>query len=175
MVPIRPDRLVSPLSVALDDPRVVERYRALVSPLTTASGCSPWLGAISAQGSGRFWLGGGHVTIAHRFGFALAFGISALLEHPQVAHQCDEASCQTPEHMLATSGSRNTLDWIARRDTIGNPLRDTRGARGRALALRRAARAGLDLDAAALEGLPENDRYQPALFDPQPSRATPIT
>lgn len=123
-----------------------------------------WMGAISGQGHGRFWLGRGSVTVAHRFGFAVAFGVDALYSAPQVTHLCDESSCQNHEHLKPASGWRNTTDWIERRHTIGNPLRDVRGARGRALALRDAARRGESLAAAMMAGLSEVDRFQQPLW-----------
>lgn len=153
------------LEAALADPRVAQRYRALVSPVAMSTGCRPWLGALSAKGSGRFWLGGNRVIIAHRYGYALTYGIDALLAAPQIAHRCDEACCQTPHHWATSTGLQNTLDWINRRHTLGNPLRDTRGALGRARALRQAARTGTSLTAASKAGQPEIDRYQNQLPD----------
>ncbi len=152
------------LRAALDDPAVVARYRALVYDQPTPAGCLIWLGAISGHGHGRFWLSNGHVIVAHRFAYALRHGIGALNTAQQIGHTCDEASCQNPDHLQAVSAQRNTADWAARRDTIGNPLRDTRGARGRAIALRDAARRHADLAIAANSGLPEIDRFQAALF-----------
>lgn len=149
------------------DARITDRYRALVSDKTLPSGCRPWLGALSAKGSGRFWVAEGCVVVAHRFCFALAYGVSALLAGSQIGHSCDEASCQSPEHMSTMSGARNTQDWAKRREIVGNPLRDRRGALGRARALREAALTGLDLATVARQGLPELDLYQdPLPLDP---------
>lgn len=145
------------------DERAIARYHALISDAELPSGCRPWVGALSAQGSGRFWLPGNRVVVAHRFGFALRFGVAALLAGAHVAHTCDEASCQTAEHWASTSARQNTQDWASRRATIGNPLRDRRGALGRARALRAAALASRDLDVAARQGLPEVDLYQDPL------------
>lgn len=150
-------------AMAIKDERVIARYRRHVSPRPLASGCLPWMGALSAQGSGRFWVAENSVVVAHRFGFALAYGVDALLSYPHVAHQCDEASCQNPQHMRSASAAQNTREWLTRRDTIGNPLRDRRGALGRAVALRDAALAGDDLEAASRAGMPENDLYQDPL------------
>ena len=140
------------------DESVIARFVALLSPSRLASGCIPWLGALSTNGHGRFWLGHRRVIIAHRFAYALAHGAAALQLAPNLGHRCDEASCQNPDHLIATTTATNTLEWVTRRETIGNPLRDTRGAQGRALALRSAARAGEDLERAARAGLPEVDR-----------------
>jgi len=147
---------------AILDEGVVTRYRALIHPHPTASGCWVWLGALSAQGSGRFWVRQGHVMVAHRFGIALARGVAAL-SPLQVAHVCDEAWCQNPEHWEPATARKNTLDWIVRRQRLGNPLRDTRGALGRAKAARFAARSGADITAALVAGAPELDRLQDAL------------
>lgn len=152
------------LLAALASPATIGRYRALVYDQPTAQGCLVWMGAVSGQGHGRFWLGRGSVTVAHRFGFAVAFGVDALYSAPQISHVCDESWCQNHEHLKPATGWRNTTDWIERRDTIGSPLRDVRGARGRALALRDAARRGESLDAAMRAGLPEVDRFQHPLW-----------
>lgn len=142
------------------DASVAARYRALVSTAPMEAGCWIWLGALSGQGTGRFWIGAHSVVVAHRFGYALAFGVQALDVDAQLAHRCDEASCQNPAHLRPVSAAENTQEWINRRQTPGSPLRDVRGALGRARALRTAARAGLDLDAAAHEGRGEVDLYQ---------------
>lgn len=154
------DAVLAALELAVDDARVAARYRGLLHGERTASGCTPWLGAISAQGSGRFWLSAGRVVVAHRYGFALTFGVDALGAAPQIAHRCDEAWCQTPEHWEAATGSQNTQDWIRRREHLGSPLRDLRGARGRAEAVRAAARRGASLAEALMAGAPEVDRLQ---------------
>lgn len=138
------DEVRAALELAVDDARVAARYRGLLHGERTSSGCTPWLGAISAQGSGRFWLRAGRVVVAHRYGFALAFGVDALEAAPQIAHRCDEAWCQTPEHWEAATGSQNTQDWI----------------RGRAEAVRAAARRGASLAEALMAGAPEVDRLQ---------------
>ena len=145
------------LPPALHDPTVITRYHHLIHPTPTSTGCLVWLGALSAQGSGRFWVEQGHVIIAHRFGYALTHGTTTQL---QIAHTCDEAWCQNPAHWEQATPAQNTNDWIRRRDHLGNPLRDTRGALGRAKAIRTAARTGTDINAALHAGLPELDLYQ---------------
>lgn len=147
----------------LSDERIVDRFATHVCATRMASGCRVWTGALSAQGSGRFWVSGRHVVVAHRFAFGLRWGVDALLEHPQIAHACDEASCQEPEHMAGSSAWQNTWEWVTRRTSPGSPLRDTRGAYGRAVALRATAQSGGDLDDCAFEGLPEGDRLQDQL------------
>ena len=146
-----------------------ERYDALVSPSRLFCGCLPWLGALSGAGHGRFWLGlrpDGRdlVMVAHRVGFALHFGVDVLQATQAIRHVCDEPSCQEPTHWLAGTIQENTAEWAARRHIPGSPLRDTRGPRGRAEALRHAARHHLNLDAVAAAGTPAHDFLQHHLF-----------
>ncbi len=150
------------LEKAVRDPSVVTRYRALIYPYPAPSGCWVWIGALSARGSGRFWIGQGHVMVAHRFGIALARNEGSF-GPLQVAHMCDEAWCQNPEHWELSSARKNTQDWIVRRERLGSPLRDTRGSLGRARAVRFAAISGGDIGAALLAGAPEADRFQDQL------------
>lgn len=159
------DRDNTQLVLALGDPLRRGRYEALVCPVPLPRGCLVWMGAVSGAGHGRFWLGGGRVTIAHRFGFALAHGIEALLSEETVRHTCDEPICQNVNHMAPGSIADNTVEGITRRLTIGNPLRDTRGPRGRALALRNAARTNpATLAATAAAGTPLTDTLQTPLW-----------
>lgn len=58
---------------------------------------------------------------------------------------------------------------LARRATVLGPLADRRGARGRARAVRDAARAGEDLAAVELDGAQTTHRAQVPLFD-EPTR-----
>lgn len=108
-------------------------YRAKIRSVP-GSGCAWWSGAISGAGHGRFWLGGGRVVIAHRFGFALAFGVAALMEAGVLSHGCDNPLCQRidPEHVHASTALRNRREWAARRNIAGWPLSDPRGSRIRA-------------------------------------------
>jgi hypothetical protein len=149
------------MATAVTDPRTVGRYRAKIvrDPET---GCWIWTGAISGHGHGRFWLGDGNVVIAHRFAWALAHPAEPLPEN--VAHQCDSSVCQNPAHLTASSFAQNRREWAVRRHTLGSPLRDRRGARGRAEALRTAARNGASLTPAVIAGLPVLDRDQPPLW-----------
>lgn len=150
-------------------PGIRERYDALVSHGRLSRGCRPWLGALSGAGHGRFWLGlrpDGRdlVMVAHRVGFALTFGVDVLQAAQAIRHICDEPSCQEPTHWLAGTIQENTAEWATRRHIPGSPLRDMRGPRGRAEALRYAARHQLDLDAVAVAGTPANDYLQHQLF-----------
>ena len=56
-------------------------------------------GAVSGRGHGRFWFGRGRVVIAHRFTFALAFGVDAL---------------DQPVGILIYAGSESPLSQSAR-------------------------------------------------------------
>lgn len=150
------------------EPAVIARWESLISPRALASGCRIWVGAISGAGHGRFWLGVDDddrdvVMIAHRFGYAYTHGVSALQAAQVVRHLCDEPSCQLPEHWAPGTVAENSGEWAARRLVPGSPLRDVRGARGRAEALRAAAITGADLDEVALEGIPAGDRLQDTL------------
>lgn len=158
------------LAERLTDPEVVRRYRSYVSEATLSTGCHVWTGAICGRGHGRFWVGAypedgrDCVVVAHRFGYALEYGLEALEATAVIRHRCDEPSCQTPTHWVPGTVQENTSEWSRRRWVIGSPLRDTRTGRGRAEALRAAALAGIDLDATARVGSPPADRWQPALF-----------
>jgi len=148
------------LAAAARDERVIARYRAHLFVVT--DGCWLWTGAISGAGHGRFWVQRGHVVIAHRFGWALAHPGEPL--PALIGHRCDEPLCQRPDHLVASSPAQNLAEWAARRHQLGSPLRDARGAAGRARALRTAARTGANLDQAAAVGLRPIDRDQGMLW-----------
>src|SRR6478752_4100158 len=106
------------LEEALRDPAVVARYRAKVLEVP-GSDCLWWAAAVSGRGHGRFYVGtvgavdavdadrddtnggGGRerevrdlCVIAHRFGYALVYGASALNSVPVLGHGCDNPICQ---------------------------------------------------------------------------------
>lgn len=149
---------------ALADDATRERYWSKVRVATDSASCWYWTGAISAKGHGRFWVGAGRVVIAHRFGYALAHPTTAL--PAVVSHGCDNPLCQSPlaGHMTASTHAANRAEYASRRYALGSPLRDLRGARGRARALRDAARDGGDLDAVTRQGVRPVDRDQPPLW-----------
>ncbi|RMI13229.1 hypothetical protein EBM89_05240 [Cellulomonas triticagri] len=144
---------------AVDDPVVVARFVGFVH---RSPGCWWWTGALSSCGHGRFWVRAGLVVIAHRFAYALAHPDAALPE--VLAHTCDESSCQKPAHLAPSDPDDNRAQWVARRSTPGSPLRDTRGARGRAAAVRAALRTGGDASASAAAGAPAVDAGQGSLW-----------
>ncbi|BCQ06217.1 hypothetical protein HMPREF1301_00952 [Propionibacterium sp. KPL2005] len=69
-----------------------------------------------------------------------------------------------PAHLRAGTNASNRAEYRARAGTPGSALNDTRGSRGRAEALRAAARSGMDLGAAITAGLSPLDRDQPRLW-----------
>ena len=95
---------------------LVGRFRAKLRVLP-GSDCVWWAGAISRNaGHGRFWLGPRRAVVAHRFAFALAEGFEALVGVEVLAHECDNPLCQRvgPGHVVASTRTRNQIDWIAR-------------------------------------------------------------
>ena len=162
----------SMLAAALKDPAAQERYRAKIATPDGTS-CQFWIGALHPKGHGRFWVGAVRdgdgaprevCVIAHRFGWALEHGLDALDDVPVLAHQCDEPSCQNPNHLLASDWSQNLAEWQARRWRLASPLRDTRGPGGRARAIRSGLRHGEPLEAILAAGHSELDRNQLELF-----------
>lgn len=152
----------------IDCPEIKARHSALIHPTPLATGCLLWTGAIAGRGHGRFWLGrngdGRNVAVvAHRWTYALNHSLDDLLACEVVRHNCDNPLCQNPDHLAQGDTYQNTLEGFSRREIIGNPLRDIRGARGRALALRHAARVDGDVRAAGEAGAPALDRYQDPL------------
>ncbi|GAA2036115.1 hypothetical protein [Pseudokineococcus marinus] len=156
------------LRCALSEADVVERYRAKTARVDGHS-CLFWIGAVSGRGHGRLWVGtdedGRNVAvIAHRFGYGLAHGWDALAGAPVVTHACDNPLCQEPGHWRAGTHTDNRLEWAWRRHQLAGPLRDLRGARGRALAVRDAVRDGRPLDDVLTAGTSEGDRDQLPLW-----------
>jgi len=168
-------RTIAALQDAVEDQAVVDRYWSFVSTSVTDRGCRLWTGAVTGKGHGRLWLANYPVeldgrtvvrdvaVIAHRFGFALANGVGALLRAPQITHRCDEPLCQEPGHFKVGTNSTNQAEYWSRRLVPESPLRDTRGARGRSVAMRDAARTGEDLVAADRAGRPLSDLLQDRL------------
>lgn len=182
---MRPET-VDELRAAVDDLAVVARYR---SHIVTGTGqqCWLWTGAISGNGHGRFQISHHRsftigesvgradrtgrrtfVVIAHRFGYAVHHGVDALLAVPIVAHNCDNPLCQNPTCWRESNHRANASDLYRRRDIVRGPLADIRGARGRARAVRDAARNGQPVEEAVLAGLRPVHRDQAALFGLEP-------
>ena len=154
------------------DPDVLARYRAKVA-YAGAGDCWHFTGAIHPHGHGRFFVGqyagagGGRrdvVVIAHRFGWAITYGLGSLDQVPVLAHECDEAGCQNSAHLAPATMASNHRDWYTRRWQLGSPLRDTRGAAGRARAIREAILTGGDVQAAKDAGVRSLDHDQLLLW-----------
>lgn len=114
----------------------------------------------------RFWLAAGRVVVAHRFAFALMHGTAALAAVEVLGHRCDNPLCQRvgPGRVVASSYVENRREWSARRDVIGSPLGDARGARRRARELRDLARIDPALAATDLARLRRVFGEQPELW-----------
>lgn len=151
------------LIAATKTPTVTDRYWSKIvrDDQTT---CWIWTGALSGNGHGRFWIQHGLVVLAHRFRMA-----PQRWRRRRDARQCDPQLRQpaVPEPSTLprlAHWSSNRVEYVQRRGTPTSPLRDVRGARGRALALREAARLSADVKAAADAGLSELDRHQATLW-----------
>jgi hypothetical protein len=156
----------------LGDPAVAARYREKVVVVPPFS-CRFWVGAVTGKGHGRLWIahdvaGPGEakdfVVIAHRFGYGLAHGFEALMDAEVIAHLCDNTLCQEPSHWQAATHAENKRQWAARRHQLAGPLRDSRGARARALAIREAVLTGRALPAVFADGVRPLDRDQLPLW-----------
>ena len=159
------EQTIRALRAAINNPAIVARYQSHIRRSDVNGECWLWTGAISGKGHGRFSIGDDYstavgvrrrttiVVIAHRFGYALHHGVDALLEVPLIAHRCDVTLCQNPAHWEDSNHRANTRDSHRRRDVVRGPLADTRGARGRAYAIRAAARSGTDVAGAIRDGL----------------------
>lgn len=153
------------LSAALNDEDVLQRYAAKVVTVP-CSGCWWWTGAVSGRGHGRFWIGGGKVVIAHRFAWAMTWGVDSLGEVSVLGHRCDNPLCQRvgPDHVVKSSPTENRREWAARRNLAGSALGDPRGSRQRAVELRDLARVDPARVAAHLRGQKLVCGEQPGLF-----------
>ncbi len=150
----------------LSDDRIVERFEF---HLMVDAVHWWWTGAVVRSGHGRFWVTGptgerGAVVVAaHQFAFGLANGAARLAAAEAVLHECDHPSCQNPEHLVVGTHAENRAQWLARRNDMGSPLRDTRRRHERAVAIRDAARSGASVDQVVIAGLPRMDTAAPVL------------
>lgn len=134
--------------------------------------CWYWLGGLGPR-SCRLALGDRYehqhrstvVVIAHRFGYAVRYGVDAVLAVPVVAHSCDNPLCQNPQHWAESDPSTNRRDWARRRTrsrrAAGGRARSAGGAR----AVRDAVRAGGDVDDVEQAGALPMHRDQLPLLD----------
>ena len=155
------------LTTAAQNPAILTRFRAKIHRSPDLD-CWLWTGAISGKGHGRFWIRDDLVVIAHRFAWLvdqLDHGHAVTSMPTLVSHDCDNPICQNPAHLRVGTATTNRREWAARRDVPGSPLRDLRGARGRAEALRNAAKTrATDLTAVIDDGKGAVDRLQEQLW-----------
>jgi len=128
-----------------------------------------WVGSLSDDGYPTMQLGTGanlRTVRVHRYVCELQWG--SLAPEEKALHTCDETSCMRPKHLYPGSQAAN-LAQMARRGRSGghhhHGLADTRGAGGRARAIRAALSDGYNpgaLQAALAAGDPR--RLQLALF-----------
>jgi len=149
------------IAAAARDEGVRRRYQAKIRTFDESE-CWWWTGAISGNGHGRIWLAEGWTVIAHRLGWAITHPGEEV--PPLVGHECDNPLCQRPAHWKPSTPAENRAEWAARRHRLGSPLRDRRGARGRALAIRAALLAGEGPEAITAQGLQATDRDQLPLW-----------
>jgi hypothetical protein len=109
--------------------------------------CHYWLGALSSSGHGRVHLGvravgawrrASTVVAAHVYLYQESRGLLRRLpdgSYPLVRHRCGEPSCLNPIHLAAGTAAGTAGAAIAVRGGAG-PAADSRGAQGRAMAIR---------------------------------------
>jgi hypothetical protein len=96
----------------------VERFYSHVLKGHEMDSCWLWLGAISDDGYGRFWIGtagGQRAVAAHRFALATVHGGLAAIEGSIAMHWCDvplcvRASLEPSTHLLLGTASENMAD-----------------------------------------------------------------
>ena len=138
--------------------------------------CHYWLGALSSSGHGRLRLRvragsasrpASVVVAPHIYLYQESRGLLRPLpdgSYPPIRHRCGEPSCLNPIHLAAGTAPDNGAGGIAARGAAG-PGADSRGAQGRAMAIRdaitsaiaAAATAGeieVAIEAAAAAGVP---------------------
>jgi hypothetical protein len=159
----------------LDDPDTRRRFDALVYRRGPGQ-CAYWTGAISSTGHGKFRAGSraqakaepavpSRIVTAHVFAYQVGHGVIATSSAGRaIRHSCDETSCENWDHLVIGTQPENVWDYRARRGREDGPLADRRGARGRAIAIRRAIltarHSGADheeaLQQAIAAGIPSN-------------------
>ena len=96
----------------------VERFYSHVLKGPKPGSCWLWLGAISDDGYGRFWIGstgGQRAVAAHRFALATVHGGLGAIEGSIAMHWCDvplcvRASLEPSTHLLRGTASENMAD-----------------------------------------------------------------
>lgn len=106
------------------------RFWAKVNRPANEDECWLWLGAVGGGRIkyGRYFVGGGKTTQAHRAAFFFAFGW--VPERGVVAHKCDVGLCVNPGHLVAMTQAENMRDCAAK-GRIVNPRADANRAKTR--------------------------------------------
>lgn len=146
-----------------------DRLRFEAKVVRTPS-CAWWKGALGEDGYGRYAIGAGpaaRTVSAHRWLWEHELG--RLADNVMLRHCCDETNCVRLDHLRPGTHELNMSDMVAR-GRQGGPFHrgraDTRGAGGRARAIRAALAEGYDTDrlaTAMLAGDPH--RHQLVLFN----------
>jgi len=133
-------------AVLLDDAKARARVHEKVYRRGPGQ-CHYWLGALTSSGHGRVRLRGrtasaqrpaSVVVAAHVYVYQESRGLLRPLpggSYPLVRHRCGESSCLNPIHLAAGTAAGAAAGLLAAQDTAG-PAADTRGAQGRAIAIR---------------------------------------
>ncbi|GGG70621.1 hypothetical protein GCM10011374_39000 [Kocuria dechangensis] len=106
----------------------VERFYSHVLKGPHPGSCWLWVGAISDDGYGRFWIGtagGQRAVAAHRFALATVHGGLAAIKGMTALHWCDvplcvRASLEPTTHLLLGTPEENMADR-ARKNRMPSP------------------------------------------------------
>jgi len=93
----------------LDVPKktLIERFEEKVD---RSGDCWTWTSAISPNGYGVFWVGGGRSRYAHRMAWEFANPGFAIPKGMVVMHSCDRRNCVNPSHLRIGTQRDNVLD-----------------------------------------------------------------
>jgi len=159
----------------LDDPKARARVHEKVFRRGPGQ-CHYWLGALTSSGHGRVRLGvraasaprpASVVVAPHVYLYQESRGLLRPLpdgSYPLIRHRCGETSCLNPIHLAAGIAPGHAAGAVTARPAAG-PVADSRGAQGRAIAIRNAIMSAiaagatpgeteLAIEAAAAAGVP---------------------